>query len=173
MPKRFATRLERRGTEIFMPTELAIQFRAELADIKATLLGFPPGLADTPFRPGGWTRKQLVGHLLDSAANNRQRFVRAAIEGAYAGPTYAQDAWVAAHGYESHDWETLLRWWQAEHEILAAVVDRIGEERLDARCTVGDNAPVTLRFLIEDYLTHQRHHLGQIAAGVAPNGANS
>lgn len=158
-----------------MPTELAQQFRAELADIKATLLGLPPDLADVPFRAGGWTRKQLVGHLLDSAANNRQRFVRAAIEGAYSGPTYAQEAWVAAHGYESQSWETLLRWWQAEHEILAEVVDRIAEERLDASCIVGGNTPVTLRFLVEDYLTHHRLHIGQIAAGAAaaPNGAKA
>jgi hypothetical protein len=51
-----------------------------------------------------------------------------------------------------------------EHEILACVVDRIPEERLDASCTIGDKAPVTLRFLIEDYLEHQRWHLAQLAA---------
>ena len=68
------------------------------------------------------------------------------------GPHYAQDAWVAAHGYSDKPWDTLLRWWRAEHEILMAVVDRIPEERLESNCVVGDDAPVTLRFLIEDYL---------------------
>jgi len=148
-----------------MLTELAQRYRAELSGFKETLFGLSPDLADEPFRAGGWTRKQLVGHLLDSAANNRQRFVRTAIDGQYAGPKYAQEAWVAAHGYESQQWETLLRWWQAENEILAAVVDRIAEDRLGATCIVGDDAPVTLRFLIEDYLTHHRHHIAQIAAG--------
>src|SRR5580658_8727728 len=141
-----------------MPTELAVRFRGELDALERTLTSLPPELADVPWRPGGWTRKQIVGHLLDSAANNRQRFVRAAIEGAYVGPGYAQDAWVAAHGYESQPWETLLGWWQAEHEILAAVVDRIPEGQLNASCTVGAEEPVTLRFLIEDYLAHQKHH---------------
>jgi hypothetical protein len=145
-----------------MPTDLSRQFGKELAAFRQTLFSLPPELANTPFRLGGWTRKQLLGHILDSASNNRQRFVRAAIQGEYTGPTYAQDEWVAAHGYESQDWQTLLRWWQAEHEILAAVVDRIPEERFGASCTVGDNAPVTLRFLIEDYLAHQRHHIDQI-----------
>ncbi len=147
-----------------MPGEVAGQFRVEVTRLRQALLAVSPELADVPWRAGGWTRKQIVGHLLDSAANNRQRFVRAAIDGSYTGPKYAQDAWVAAHGYETHPWETLLRWWQVEHEILAAVVDRIPEDRLDASCTVGDYAPVTLRFLIEDYLAHQRHHLNQIAA---------
>lgn len=147
-----------------MSSYLAEHFRVELGRILQKLLAVSPELADVPWRAGGWTRKQIVGHLLDSAANNRQRFVRAAIDGAYAGPTYAQDAWVAAHGYESQAWETLLRWWQAEHEILAAVVDRIPDDRLGTDCIVGDNAPVTLRFLIEDYLAHHRHHLDQIEA---------
>jgi hypothetical protein len=61
----------------------------------------------------------------------------------------------------------LLRWWQTEHEILAAVVDRIPEERLVTECVVGDNEPVTLRFLIEDYLAHQRWHFAQLTSGTA------
>jgi hypothetical protein len=148
-----------------MATELAQEFRRELSALQAILFALPPELADTPWRVGGWTRKQIVGHLLDSAANNRQRFVRAAADGRYAGPKYAQDAWVAAHGYAEQPWGTLLRWWQAEHEILAAVVDRIPEERLGAECVVGDGEPVTLRFLIEDYLEHQRWHFSQLRGG--------
>jgi len=149
-----------------MPTELAQDFRAELNAIRAELLAVEPALADTPWRAGGWTRKQIVGHLLDSAANNRQRFVRAAIDGHYAGPQYAQDAWVAAHGYATQTWATLLRWWQVEHEVLAATVDRIPEDRLRAVCVVGEDAPVSLRFLIEDYIRHQRWHLAQLKTGL-------
>ena len=90
----------------------------------------PAAIATTPWRAGGWTRKQIVGHLCDSAANNRQRFVRASIDGQYAGPGYAQDAWVDAHGYAGMEWATLLRWWQVEHEILKAAVARIPADRL-------------------------------------------
>ena len=145
-----------------MPTQTALVFRAELNKLRAELLALPPSLADVPWRAGGWTRKQIVGHLLDSAANNRQRFVRAAIDGQYSGPGYEQDAWVAAHGYARESWETLLRWWQTEHEILIALVDHIPEERLESSCVVGDDAPVTLRFLIEDYVHHQQHHFKQL-----------
>lgn len=147
-----------------MPTQTAREFRAEIERLRGALLALSPALADTTWRAGGWTRKQIVGHLLDSAANNRQRFVRASIDGQYTGPGYAQDAWVAARGYADDSWETLLRWWQAEHEILADVVDRIPEQRLHAMCVVGDDAPATLRFLIEDYLRHQRHHFAQLTA---------
>jgi hypothetical protein len=151
-----------------MPTQLARQFRSELDTVHAALLALPPELAGTPWRDGGWTRKQIVGHMLDSAANNRQRFVRAATEGRYTGPGYAQEAWVAAHGYADQPWASLLRWWAAEHELLTAVVDRIPEERLEASCVVGADAPVSLRFLVEDYLRHQHWHLKQLTAPVPP-----
>jgi hypothetical protein len=152
--------------EELMPTELARWFRAELDKMRGELCAVSAEYADTPWRSGGWTRKQIVGHLLDSAANNRQRFVRASIEGRYAGPKYEQEAWVTAHGYANQSWETLLGWWTAQHEILAAVVDHIRSERLDASCVVGNDAPVTLRFLIEDYITHQKWHLNQIRSGM-------
>lgn len=145
-------------------TEIALQFRAGLDDVHRELMLVPEALADVPWREGGWTRKQIVGHLLDSATNNRQRFVRASSGGSFTGPNYEQDAWVAAHGYDEQPWEMLLGWWEAEHEILMAVVDRIPELRLDAQCVMDEDAPVTLRFLIEDYVTHQRWHLRQLFA---------
>jgi hypothetical protein len=148
-------------------TETARKFRAGLDEVHRVLESLPEGLADVPWREGGWTRKQIVGHLLDSAANNRQRFVRASIDGTYLGPKYAQDAWVAAHGYVGQTWATLLAWWEAEHEILTAVVDRIAEDRLQTQCVVGENAPVTLHWLIEDYVEHQRWHVQQLLASSA------
>lgn len=152
------------GAILKMTTALAHKFRAELTLLETALAALPHALADTPWRPGGWTRKQIVGHLLDSATNNRQRFVRAAIDGFYAGPSYGQDAWVNAHGYAAQSWATLIDWWKVEHQILAAVVDLIPEERLEAQCTVGEEAPVSLRFLIEDYLLHQQGHFAQLTA---------
>jgi hypothetical protein len=147
-----------------MPNQLALHFRDELNAVHASLLAIPIELADTPWRESGWTRKEIIGHMLDSAANNRQRFVRASIHGSFTGPDYAQAAWVSAHGYSERPWTTLLHWWEVEHQILASAVDRISDERQDATCVVGDNAPVTLRFLVEDYFRHQRWHLAQLNA---------
>jgi hypothetical protein len=145
---------------------IALDFRAELVSVQQALLALPSSLADVPWRKGGWTRKEIVGHMLDSAANNRQRFVRASIHGCFEGPNYGQTEWVSAHGYADQTWDTLLRWWQAEHEILAAVVDRIPEGRWKSVCVVGENAPVTLHFVVEDYWRHQRWHLEQLEAGL-------
>ena len=145
-----------------MAETLAEWFRAELNDVHRALTALPAELADTPWREGGWTRKQIVGHLMDSAANNRQRFVRASTDGSYVGPFYAQDAWVAAHGYAEQSWPTLLRWWETEHELLMAIVDHVPLERLSASCVVGDEAPVTLEHLVRDYVRHQMWHIQQM-----------
>src|ERR1700688_1779393 len=99
-------------------TELARGFRAGLDEVHRAIVSVPVALANVPWRVGGWTRKQIVGHLLDSATNNRQRFVRAATEGHFTGPNYGQDEWVAAHGYAHQSWKTLVHWWEVEHEIL-------------------------------------------------------
>jgi hypothetical protein len=147
-----------------MSTETAVHFRNELAAVQKSLLSVSPELASIPWRAGAWTRKQILGHLLDSAANNRQRFVRATLDGAYDGPGYAQDSWVELHGYAEQSWGTLLRWWQAEHEILAQLVDRIPSDRLAAKCVIDGAAPLTLQFVVDDYVAHQKHHLAQITA---------
>ena len=66
------------------------------------------------------------------------------------------------HGYGSMPWNRLLEHWRMQNELLSSVVERIPHDRLDAPCQVGDNAPVTLGFLVDDYLVHLRHHVEQI-----------
>jgi hypothetical protein len=139
-------------------------FALGLEQVRTTLSTVSEELADVPWRPGGWTRRQILGHMLDSATNNHQRFVRASLDGAYSGPTYDQQAWVDAHGYAEQSWSTLLTWWSALHQILEAVVARIPEDSLETVCFVEGDPPTTLRFRIEDYITHLQHHLTQITA---------
>lgn len=118
--------------------------------------------ASATLRDGGWSRKEILGHLIDSALNNHQRFVRAALDGSYEGPRYAQQEWVNIHGYASMPWTGLLEHWRLQNVLLGEVIRRVPESRLEALCRIGDSAPVTLRFLIEDYLVHLDHHLNQL-----------
>ena len=109
-----------------------------------------------------WSKKEELGHLIDSAANNHVRFVRAALEPDFRGPGYAQDDWVRLHGYQEMQWLEMLDFWRRYNALLAHLVRRIPEDRLGALCVVGDSSRVTLRFLIEDYVMHMRHHLDHI-----------
>ncbi len=146
-----------------MPEALARQFREHLSAVEARLRRVTQAAADREVRPGGWRGTEVLGHLIDSALNNHQRFVRAALDGAYEGPAYDQRGWVGLHGYRDLPWSALLDHWRGHNELLARVVERMPESRLAAPCRVGGDAPVTLAFLVEDYLRHLDHHVEQVA----------
>jgi hypothetical protein len=116
-------------------------------------------------RPAGvdsWSRKEELGHLIDSAVNNHVRFAAASLQTEFRGPTYEQDGWVRAHGYHEMAWVTLLESWRQHNDLLLRLVKRMPEERLSVPCRIGSADPVTLRFLIEDYVLHMQHHLDHI-----------
>ena len=116
----------------------------------------------TDGRPGTWSRKAELGHLIDSAANNHNRFVRAALDGEFRGPGYAQNDWVRLHGYAETPWPWLVDFWERYNRLLVRVIENIPEDRLNAMCVIGDNPPATLGFVIEDYVLHMQHHLDHI-----------
>ena len=106
----------------------------------------------------------MIGHLIDSAANNHQRFVRAQEGDSYTGPGYSQDEWVAVQGYQDAPWDDLIVLWAAYNRHLARVIERIPDARRSTACTIGPDAPKTLGFVASDYVRHLRHHLAQADA---------
>src|SRR5437764_11035734 len=117
-------------------------------------------IGEQPSTPGdAWSKKQELGHLIDSAINNRARFIKAALEGELKGPTYDADGWVRMGGYDEMRWSDLSNLWAALNRSLVPVLDLIPAERLASECSVGGAPPVTLQFLVDDYVVHMRLHL--------------
>ena len=116
--------------------------------------------ADTSARPseGKWAKKEILGHLLDSASNNHQRFVRAALQGRL---TF-QNTLVDLQHFAEIDWNFLVEFWAAYNRFLAHVISQLPEEAASITCNIGDNAPATLGWIAEDYVAHLQHHLNQI-----------
>ena len=145
-----------------MPPQLGQHFRERLSKAEAALQSITEATASGVDSKGVWTRRQVLGHLLDSAANNHIRFVDAAINGEYSGPKYDSDEWVRLHDYANLSWSFLLEQWHVRNVMLAQVVDHIPEDKLAAQCTIGEDKPVTLKFVIEDYLDHLDSHVSEI-----------
>ena len=103
-----------------------------------------------------WTRKQLLGHLIDSTANNHQRFVRLQQGDLDGFPGYDQEAWVAAGHYDRTPWASLVELWRLYNLQLVAIV-----EGIDPGCAANrwQDGEVDLGFLIEDFPRHTLHHL--------------
>jgi hypothetical protein len=115
-------------------------------------------------RPAGmtWSRKTILGHLIDSASNNHQRFVRAQLQPEMSFPPYVQDRWVAVQGCDDRAWADLVDLWQAYNRHLLHVAARIPADTLDNLCNVSADEPQTLRHHVTDYVVHMKHHLDQI-----------
>jgi hypothetical protein len=112
--------------------------------------------------PGTWSRRQILGHVVDSALNNVHRFVRAQHGDELIFPDYDQPAWVIAAGYQDRSWRSLIRLWVELNGHVAEVVRGIPSRRLSTPCRIGGSQPMTLEFLARDYVRHLRHHLEQI-----------
>jgi DinB superfamily len=120
--------------------------------------------AAKPALPGGWSRKQVLGHLIDSASNNHQRFVRAALQPSLDFPAYDQNGNVRLQDPQEADWQLLVSLWSAYNRYLAHIIARLPAAKLETVCRIGPGEPVTLAFLAKDYLTHLLHHRNQIDA---------
>jgi hypothetical protein len=162
----------------------AIEYRAEWAEVisdfrrtverhAARLLALGDAGAAAPRADGKWTAKQIVGHLVDSAANNHRRFVLAQSRDDLDFEGYAQEDWVSAQRYDAADWSLLVGLWRSynlhlAHVMAHAPAEALRRERarhsLDriAWQAVAASRPATLEYLMRDYVGHLKSHLRQI-----------
>jgi hypothetical protein len=112
--------------------------------------------------PEKWSKKEILGHLIDSAANNHQRLVRSQYEDVNNFPVYAQNEWVQIQKYDEIDWQSLVGFWTDYNMHLARLIDNFPSQSESVLCNVGKNEPVTLKIVVEDYIRHLRHHLEDI-----------
>lgn len=153
------------------------QYVAELRTVveRATpaLLAIPEEAGARRPAPGKWSAREVVGHLIDSASHNHQRFVRARFQDDLVFPGYEQDVWVAAQDYQNAPWAELVGLWSHFNRHVARVIAATPEtlrlrvhhrHNLDdiAWQTVARDEPTTLDYLMNDYVGHLKHHLTQI-----------
>jgi Txe/YoeB family toxin of Txe-Axe toxin-antitoxin module len=111
-------------------------------------------------RPEKWSKKEIIGHLIDSATNNHQRFVRGQFEDR---PqiVYDQNKWNNYNFYQQIDRQQIIGFWTLYNRQLLELIRRMPNENLQLECFVGDKL-LTLEFLINDYVEHMEHHLKQV-----------
>jgi hypothetical protein len=126
----------------------------------------PKDMVEIKPTPSNWSPKEELGHLLDSAANNHQRIVRAQFEDNPAMPGYEQNRWVAVHAYQRRNWKELIEVWQAMNRQLLAAAEAVPNSAWSRTLTVAGSEPLTLQFVFDDYVVHMLHHLHHIGIEV-------
>lgn len=144
--------------------EVSDKLRSAVDEAEGRLRSFTGSETETPVLPGGWSRKQVLGHLIDSASNNHQRFVRAGLQGPLDFPGYDQEGCVRLQAPQEAEWSLLVSLWAAYNRYLAHVIDRIPPAKVETPCRIGSGKQITLGFLAADYVRHMLHHLRQIGA---------
>jgi hypothetical protein len=136
------------------------QARSWLTKLSSEQVTFRP----TPDR---WSIAEVIGHLIDSACNNHQRFVRAQTADPLVFPKYDQNSWAELNHYHTRDWSELVELWFQYNRQLAHLIRHIPSDKLTVRCEITGYEPCTLGFLLEDYVVHMNHHLTKIQERVA------
>ena len=160
-------------------TDYVADLRATVDGTAAELLRIDPATAARRPRRDAWSAKEIIGHLIDSAANNHQRFVRAHWQDDLVFPGYRQNDWVTVQGYQDAPWEELVTLWRDYNRHLARVMAGVPahvRERRHARHNlheiawrpVPESEPATLDYFMADYVGHLHHHLRQIR-GLLPS----
>jgi DinB superfamily len=141
-----------------MPAALE-RLRFAIRTLPAVLSGFSE--AESEQRPSleRWTRKEVLGHLIDSATNNHQRFVWGQIAAGQDFPGYDQEQWVRIQNYQAARWYDLIDLWRAYNTHLLHVAGCMSKEGQRAPCRVGGGKEVILAGLFVDYVDHLEHHL--------------
>ncbi|HLM97989.1 MAG TPA: DinB family protein [Bryobacteraceae bacterium] len=133
---------------------------------RAPLLAISEEAAGKPAGSEKWSRKEILGHLIDSASNNHHRFVRLQSEELLVMPSYQQNHWVGSQNYNGREWSELVEFWLAYNRHLAHVIRHV-DARAAGHIWRAPGKDYRLEFLIEDYLSHLRHHLAQILGASA------
>ena len=118
--------------------------------------------ASKPRAPGKWSRKEIIGHLIDSASNNHQRFVRAVQGRGGEFQGYDQDGCVKLERPGDLPLAAVLNLWSSYNRYISHVLSLLPNDARAYTVRVGSYPPGTLLWLAADYVEHLKHHLNQV-----------
>lgn len=117
--------------------------------------------------PHKWSKKEVLGHLIDSAHNNLRRFMCGQYEKTPPKINYDQDFWVQANDYQNMKKDDVISLWILMNQRVRVILSNMPAERYHFLCDTGKEKESihSLQWLAEDYVKHMKHHLNQIFPG--------
>jgi hypothetical protein len=135
-------------------------------DLEAVISRYLPGLKSLDesrlahkTTPSKWSKKELIGHMIDSAQSNIRRFIVAQYE-EMPTITYNQDKWVAMAGYQQWNSSELIDLWYLLNRQICEILKNISPEMAQRQCMTEELH--TVEWLAKDYIKHLEHHMHQV-----------
>ena len=132
------------------------------AAMRAAVDGLSDAQFDTPYRPGGWTVRQLVHHVPDSHLNAYIRFKWTLSEDNPTIKAYNQDAWAGLADTRLTPPAASLDLLEAVHRRWVVLLESLDDEAWPRRLVHPENGPMTLDQLLQMYAWHGRHHVAHV-----------
>ncbi|MBL7828579.1 MAG: DinB family protein [Saprospiraceae bacterium] len=147
-----------------MSIEQATRLRKTIDQASIKLKQITASLAKIKETPDRWSKQEILGHLIDSAANNHHKFVRTATApgGHLEFVGYAQNQWVAVQNYQEMNWPELIEFWYTYNRHLVRLMENLPASTHLHTISIDQQEPLTLEFIMHDYNDHLEHHLSQI-----------
>lgn len=139
------------------------ELRSIVAEYKKKFGSIPADDFSAKPLPHKWSKKEVIGHLIDSAHNNLRRFICA--QYALSPPliVYEQDFWVSANAYQQMENTHLLELWELLNLRICTVLENMPPEKYHKEVNTGSLH--TVEWLAQDYVKHMKHHINQIIFG--------
>lgn len=141
---------------------IAENIRKTLKDVLPLLQNITDEGATIRPLPEKWSKKEILGHLIDSACNNQQKFVRTTAQNHTKFVGYQQNHWVESQKYMGAKWSDLINLWHFYNLHIAHIIENVAPDVLENTINIEGAETFTLKFIMEDYGEHLKHHLKQI-----------
>lgn len=134
--------------------KIVVDYSPALNNISAEDFSIKPG-------PSKWSKKEILGHLVDSAQNNIRRFIVSQYED-IPNIIYKQDQWVSIVNYQQYQESDLIMLWSLLNRQVCSILSNTSETASKRKCETNDLELHTIEWLAGDYIKHLLHHLHQI-----------
>ncbi|MBT8234038.1 MAG: DinB family protein [Saprospiraceae bacterium] len=145
-----------------------------IVDLSIPLLNkIPQSIFHEKPSPEKWSKKEILGHLIDSAFNNHRRVMRSLDQNDLNFEGYNQNLWVATNNYQGRTHLDVITLWESCNKHFANAIDQVGQDHVNKLTTnhnfhligmhaIAEGSKANLSYLIWDYINHLEHHLSQI-----------
>lgn len=145
-----------------------IQELQEIIDLfSQKIAAIPEAEFSAKHAPNKWSKKEVLGHLTDSAQNNLRRFICGQYDTTPPKIVYEQDFWVKANDYQAKRSSDVILLWRLVNEQICSALRTMPAANYSQSCDTGKQEEQlhSLQWMAEDYVKHMKHHLNQIIPG--------
>jgi hypothetical protein len=133
------------------------RFQRIVAELGSTVRRVPEELTAIHLAADKWSLREILAHLVDSASNNHQRFVRLQDVSRLQFPGYQAERWIQIQRPNGLPWPTLVCLWESYNALLLHLAAGVRPECL-GNVWETPEGPRALEFLIADYYRHLGEH---------------